>query len=260
MNNISLVGFKTALKMVNCSLLRNPLVPAIYFLILSRISFGANITSPNNIMNKVLNDSSTSTNLTMNLKPGIAICSSIVYGHDVNFHSCRNAWTKIPRTTDRIKYGAHNYRGPKDFIAPIRYLSDDGFCAIDITLSMKRDRTSLGWDVTTGLGLSERADELIDDCVKFLGQGGAMKDYSQNEEIVVVIRPYEPRVECELSPDGAPLLKACDNALQLVPSSGEVRKWGEQDYVPVGGGAAYYRLPKVYEDGKNGKINVEITA
>ena len=163
--------------MVNHSPLRHLLVSALCFLILICISSAINITSSISILNESVNDFDTSSNLTANLRPGIPVCSNIIYGDGLDWHSCRNAWTKIPRTTDRIAYGARNYRGFKDFTAPIRYLSDDGLCAIDITLSVKRDHTSLAWDVTTGLDLSERGDDLLDQCVKFRGEGGAVRDY-----------------------------------------------------------------------------------
>ena len=55
------------------------------------------------------------------------------YGEDIRVASCRNALQKIPRSSEfhRFTRGRKKPQAPSDqIITPIRYLSDDGFCAI----------------------------------------------------------------------------------------------------------------------------------
>lgn len=154
-----------------------PWISVICCLSLFRISFGIRISSSSSLWNSAVNGSATSSDLAAGrLRPGAPSCSGPRYGRGLDWQSCLTAWAKIPRTAKRTTYGAHIYRGLKDVTAPYRYLSDDGLCAIDITLSIQTDLGSLGWDVTTGLGLSERAEALLRQCV-VVGLGGAIRDF-----------------------------------------------------------------------------------
>ena len=111
-------------------------------------------------------------------KPGLPVCAPKLIGDNLKWDSCRNAWAKISRTTEPIKYGSRSYRGSRDVTAPFRYLSDDGLCAIDIVLHLARVRDQQGWDITTGQDLSDRAQQVLSFCV-VLGIGGAVRDYGQ---------------------------------------------------------------------------------
>lgn len=125
--------------------------------------------------NETSNSSSLDT-LSAPYRPGLPVCSPVMIGDNLNWDSCRNAWAKIPRTTEPIKYGSRNYHGSWDYTAPFRYLSDDGLCAIDIVLHLSRGREQQGWDITTGQDLSDRAQQVLTKCV-ILGIGGAVRDY-----------------------------------------------------------------------------------
>ena len=150
------------------------------YLIFASLTLAARIPSTT-ILNNTANKSSTLDSLLNGLAfiPGVPVCSSPLYGSGLDSESCHNAYTKIPRIYEKIKYGALNYRGSRDYVAPIRYLSDDGLCAIDVTLQLKKDHSQLGWDITTGIEISERVEQLLYYCVA-IGIGGAVKDYCES--------------------------------------------------------------------------------
>ena len=55
------------------------------------------------------------------------------YGKDLSVASCHNAWQKIQRSSNPqqfISTERSSRASPHDVVVPIRYLSDDGICAI----------------------------------------------------------------------------------------------------------------------------------
>lgn len=144
-------------------------------LLCSRLSFCASIPSHIFRTNETSNLNALDS-LSAAYVPGLPVCSSVMHGDNLDWDSCRSAWAKIPRTTEPIKYGLHNYRASRDYTAPFRYLGDDGLCAFDIVIQKTRGREQLGWDITTGQDLSDRAQQLLVKCVA-LGIGGAVRDY-----------------------------------------------------------------------------------
>ena len=150
----------------------------IYCLLCPRLSFCTSIPSSYILQINETSNFTSLDSLSAPYKPGLPVCAPVMIGDNLNWDSCRNAWAKIPRTTEPIKYGLHNYRGSRDYTTPFRYLSDDGLCAIDIVLHFSRGRERLGWDITTGQDLSDRAQQVLIKCV-ILGVGGAIRDYCQ---------------------------------------------------------------------------------
>ena len=62
-----------------------------------------------------------------------AMCNN-VFGSSMENNSCRNAWEKIERTTEARVYRSRDEAQARDISLPVRLLSDDGKCAIDIDI------------------------------------------------------------------------------------------------------------------------------
>lgn len=94
------------------------------------------------------------------------------YGHDLSEPSCKNAWEKIDRSTKALFFRLRQQKA--GLLTPIRYLSDDGICAITIVL----EPGAMG-DVSNGLILSTCAKAILDECVGGLKKGGSIKNFSK---------------------------------------------------------------------------------
>ena len=94
------------------------------------------------------------------------ICSAQA-GTDVKGTSCANAWEKISRSKEELTFRARQGVTTPDLPVPVRYLSDDGLCAIDIDLTPGVANHS-----TSGLVLSELAGALLVKCVYQEAKGG----------------------------------------------------------------------------------------
>ena len=87
--------------------------------------------------------------------------------------SCTNAWQKIDRSTITHVFRPRGRGNREDFVTPIRYLSDDGICAIDVQLDSGRgDSSSL-------FVISWYAKMILDACVNKLGKGGSVRGFSK---------------------------------------------------------------------------------
>ena len=82
----------------------------------------SNSTSISNYNNQTLS------NLTLDPR----IFCSTVYGQDFKVASCRNALQKIPRSSESYRWVRvrTKQQAANQIVTPIRYLSDDGICAI----------------------------------------------------------------------------------------------------------------------------------
>lgn len=108
-------------------------------------------------------------------RPGRASCRPNTYGQPQE-PSCRNAWSKVPRTGTEIVFGSRGQRGI-DVSIPLRYQSDDGLCVIEL-----RTRTGpriVRGDVTSFLQISDAAEQIIDQCVVRIPAGGSTTDFSK---------------------------------------------------------------------------------
>lgn len=118
--------------------------------------------------------------LNLTIRPGEPICLPGRYGNDLKPVSCKNAWDKIDRSSFLKRFATR--RRPEgqafDSLTPLRYLSDDGVCAIDVIISPDHRGDVRGWDVTSGLTLSDKAWELLRQCVTY-GQGGSVSRFSK---------------------------------------------------------------------------------
>ena len=88
-------------------------------------------------------------------------------------HSCLNAMQKIPPWTQPVIFGGRTV-DIKDVVVPLRYLSDDGLCAFDVTLM----RANSG-DVANGLGLLHAARRIWETCGIDAAVGGSTSGFSK---------------------------------------------------------------------------------
>ena len=86
-------------------------------------------------------------------------------------HSCVNAMGKISPWNKPVIFGSRSVE-VKDVIVPLRYLSDDGLCAIDVTLV----RGTSG-DVANGIGLLHAARTVWDKCAIGSASGGVINGF-----------------------------------------------------------------------------------
>lgn len=105
---------------------------------------------------------------------GMPFCRTS-YGSEVELASCTNAWQKIPRDSESRLYGlrADIAAGAHvDVGLPLRYLSDDGLCAIDIRAKNEYDPVLKEADLADNINVSQAAKEVLDRCVQRLRIGG----------------------------------------------------------------------------------------
>ena len=110
--------------------------------------------------------------------PGDPTCSGRMYGGNLKPASCRNAWDKIERSSvpKRSAVRSAPDRESFDYLLPKRYLSDDGLCAIDVSIPQSQIAAGRRWDLATGLQLSNSAWEVLEYCVTY-GQGGVVGSF-----------------------------------------------------------------------------------
>ena len=128
--------------------------------------------------------------LSKNLTAQEVVCR-ISYGQDMNSLSCHNAWEKIDRSRNtqlyRQRWRSEARHAPFQPL-PVRYLSDDCLCAIDVRNSLRHDG-----DVTTGLQISAQADRLLDFCVDGKKEGGEIRGFSKYDPFEIFQTLYRDR-------------------------------------------------------------------
>ncbi|KAL8646209.1 MAG: hypothetical protein Q9226_006962 [Calogaya cf. arnoldii] len=188
-----------------------------------------------------------------NLTARVAICSGVKYGNNLQPASCQNAWEKIERSTVRKRYWARRgtERESVDYLVPQRYLSDDGLCAIDLSIPQNMIALGRKWDVATGLQISDKAQTILEQCVRHHHWGGTVNHFSKlldpNPEnnltcrkiqsgetisrlgsnafsatlnaLTVFVRQYEPTVDCDPRAQQVPDYHSCELALQETPEN-----------------------------------------
>lgn len=144
-----------------------------------------------------------------------------VHGENMPIDSCKLALSKIERTTDQKWYfPRHRPRRdipPNSIPMPVRYLSDDGICAIDLILA-----PGSGGDEASPDLIYHNAKSIIDRCVVMEGKGGVQMDFTRGDDMKIVVRRYEPSLECVPGQHPTPSYESCQEILQWIPSS---TKW-----------------------------------
>lgn len=127
----------------------------------------------------------------------------------------------MPRNSDLHLYGLRTDIAAGAHIdvgLPVRYLSGDALCAIDIRALRDSDQRLTDGDSATNLEVSEAAKGVLDHCVDLQGKGGAASRFSRRGLLVVVITAYEPKAVCEPYPEVIPFAPFCENVLQTMPA------------------------------------------
>lgn len=91
------------------------------------------------------------------------------FGSIMEQGSCRNAWEKIERTTETRVYRRRDQAQAQDISLPMRLLSDDGKCAIDIDI-----RSPVKSVILDSEALSDSVGDVLVNCVFKSGVGGTI--------------------------------------------------------------------------------------
>ena len=105
------------------------------------------------------------------------VCDSH-FGIGLKQTSCVNAWQKINRTTTKETFRTRKGVLTEDTPLPVRYLSDDGLCAIDLFDVLELNRGNLE-DTTDSLTISEQAGVILAKCAIQKGIGGGIRIKSE---------------------------------------------------------------------------------
>ena len=169
------------------------------------------------------------------------------YGSRVKLASCTNAWQKIPRDSELRLYGlrAEIAAGAHvDVGLPLRYLSDDGLCAIDIRAKYDKDPVLKIPDLAENVEVSQAAKVVLDHCVQEKRLGGSILGFSQRDLLVLVVTSYEPKAICDHAALEPPFEPFCKKVLQSMPARNKKDVFGfradRQGPVPS------YLLPKTF--------------
>lgn len=132
--------------------------------------------------------------------------------------SCKNALDKIGTSQLPKRYYARRPSLAPDIplmsTVPIRYLSDDGICAIDLRL-----QGGTTDDISSEMYVTDAAKEVIVACVRGKAEGGRREVISLNHRMWIQVSAYEPQVDCEPQPVTAPSYDSCAQALQKLPAA-----------------------------------------
>ena len=156
----------------------------------------------------------------LNVSMGKPYCRTN-YGSGVKLASCTNAWRKIPRDSELLLYGlrAEIAAGAHvDVGLPLRYLSDDGLCAIDIRTKYDHDPVLKIPDLAENIEVSQAAKVVLDRCVQEKLLGGSILGFSQRDLLVLVVTPYEPKAVCDHASSEPPFEPFCKKVLQSMPA------------------------------------------
>lgn len=175
-------------------------------------------------------------------------CQPIHYGTNVVHDSCEQALSKMPRSPGtKIYAGRQMNTGVR---LPLRYLSDDGACAIDVDQKRKIDAATV--DFSSDQSIAAQAGILVDTCVLGRGYGGYISSFSkykcimirhiacpkwllvmirsrksntdkawtdlmktgENDVLIITVRKNVPRVHCEPGGRLPPSPQICDIELE----------------------------------------------
>ena len=154
----------------NINIQMRRLVEAFFFFLLTS-TFALSLPPPITISPNANNILKPPNTAIRNLTAGRTVCGSR-YGTSLSEYSCQNAWLKIDRYSS-IPESFRPRPTSSETPLPIRYLSDDGMCAIDI---VNTDGTS--GDITTGMEIAQQAKLLVDRCVRWENKGGFINRFS----------------------------------------------------------------------------------
>ncbi|KAL2049305.1 hypothetical protein ABVK25_010402 [Lepraria finkii] len=171
----------------------------------------------------LLNDSTT---FSYDLPPITNIypnCDSERFGSNLNRVSCYEAWRRIGTSTVLRNVVQRRKSLTADGYLPMRYLSTDGLCAIDVVF-----RPGVLEDVVSSKQISIAADTVLARCVtgRHVTIGGYTASVGFNKNIIVIVRQYTPNVKCGKEYGLPPPVGSCPPVQLLLPVDGEVLRFG----------------------------------
>ncbi|KAL8647255.1 MAG: hypothetical protein Q9210_005665 [Variospora velana] len=155
-------------------------------------------------------------------------CDGNLYGRSLNFGSCVGALMMIPDLMHKFSFGPKT-QGNWNFETPSRLLSGDGRCAVDF----ERNSNALS-DYARGSDLLRAAQYLLTECFSDHQQGGIVRNLGDKGRINLIIRTYEPNVQCSSSPASSPTYGTCLSIVgKQMPTDKEVKVFGRREFVTV---------------------------
>ncbi len=133
------------------------LTPALTLSLPPSLSLSLNTNTTDNLPNASLSNYTHPTEILGIPQP---LCDP-AYGREINPNSCANAWKKIERSTTKRVFRTRQGILTEDEPLPVRYLSDDGRCAIEID----HLHDSYAEETSDGLSISEHAGAVLVKCV-----------------------------------------------------------------------------------------------
>lgn len=154
-------------------------------LLLPNLPFLSNFTSDLFNGSIGINDNSSTTRLGAGR---VQKCQSS-FGRDLNVESCSSALRQIPLSLERQVYAPRNAGVPQSVSLPQWILSEDGLCAIDISLGKGgRIRTV---DSSSNCDIHAAVLKLLSDCTIARGLGGFVKGFSEWSRVSIHCTPTE---------------------------------------------------------------------
>ena len=150
-------------------------------------------------------------------------CNGTTYGKNLNVGSCLQALGKMPTGSRSVVFGQRG-RGDWEANLPLRVLSTNGVCAIDVS-----HRAGAIFDSISPSELKESARILIDVCVRGkLNTGGVLSNIGKHGNLALRVTPYRPKVRC--GPEGSsPPPVDCRNLVDRMPADGAKQVFGPKD-------------------------------
>ncbi|KAL8654741.1 MAG: hypothetical protein Q9210_001324 [Variospora velana] len=167
------------------------------------------------------------------------LCNGSQYRTGLKPLSCQDAVNQIPRDSKRLRFVAPEQRGRGhyDVTLPIRFISYDGLCTVDIVT--KDGVTS---DTTSYYDLLRASISLEHTCVGKNQVGGIAMNIGDQAGLGLIMTSFQPRVQCRRGQ--APPLSNCRHLADTMKTTQEKNTWGNP-----GDPNAFIRLPKPLHEG-----------
>ncbi|KAM0796877.1 hypothetical protein BDR22DRAFT_975776 [Usnea florida] len=155
-------------------------------------------------------------------------CDGTRYGRGLNLDSCLNAWRRMDDTTVSKSYGERDSDDPGstdwDANLPLRILSYDGRCAIDVSHSARSPS-----DTIAPSYLKSYARTLISICLQpsssppptspSASVGGIVSNIGDNGNLAIRVTKYNPvNVHCTGEAGSGPPWFDCRDSIDAMPT------------------------------------------
>ncbi|KAL9074997.1 MAG: hypothetical protein Q9161_001928 [Pseudevernia consocians] len=164
-------------------------------------------------------DTIPSLNTSSSLAAAKIVCDGVRYGRNLRIASCLDAYNRMDNSPVPKTYGERNAEAPGsttwDANLPLRILSSDALCALDISHSAASPS-----DTITPSLLRTHARSLLAVCVQGSPSlGGIASNLGQAGHLALRVTPYRPRVHC-FGPGTGPPWETCRDLVDGMPVGG----------------------------------------